>query len=52
LRNLANAAKLLDDNLSLPQLRLSWVLEGNPGNTVVMMPSEAISGLKELGKKA
>jgi regulator of protease activity HflC (stomatin/prohibitin superfamily) len=35
LRNLANTAKMLDDNPNLMQLRLLEVLEGSSGNTVV-----------------
>lgn len=51
LRNLANAAKLLDGNPNLLQLRLFRVLEANSGNTIVLMPPEGIGGLKELTKK-
>jgi regulator of protease activity HflC (stomatin/prohibitin superfamily) len=43
LRNLANTARLLDDNPNLRQLRLLQVLEKNSGNTVVIMPSDGIS---------
>ena len=41
LRNLANAASMLDNNPNLMQLRLFQVLEKNNGNTIVIMPSES-----------
>jgi regulator of protease activity HflC (stomatin/prohibitin superfamily) len=37
LRNLANVAKVLDNNPNLMQLRLYQVLEKNSGNTIVIM---------------
>jgi regulator of protease activity HflC (stomatin/prohibitin superfamily) len=50
LRNLANAAKLLDENPNLWQLRLLKGLENSSGNTVVIMPSEGLAGLKPPAK--
>jgi len=41
LRNLANAASLLDNHPNLMQLRLIQSLEKNSGNTVVIMPPES-----------
>jgi len=40
LRNLANAAGLLDKNPNLMQLRLLQSLEKNSGNTVVILPAD------------
>ncbi len=40
LRSLANAARVLDDNPSLRQLRLFQVLEKSSGNTVIVLPSD------------
>ena len=37
LRNLANAARLLEDNPNLKQLRMMQMLEGRSGNTIVLM---------------
>jgi regulator of protease activity HflC (stomatin/prohibitin superfamily) len=51
LRNLANAARLLDDNPNLWQLRLLQLLENTSGNTVVLMPKEGLAGLKTLADK-
>ena len=40
LRNLANAASLLENNPNLMQLRLLQSLEKNSGNTVVLLPAD------------
>jgi len=48
LRNLANTARLFDDNPNLRQLRLLQVLEKNSGNTVVVMSSDGIPDIKQL----
>ncbi len=42
LRSLANAAKVLDNNPSLMQLRFFQVLEKSKGNTLVVSPSESL----------
>jgi regulator of protease activity HflC (stomatin/prohibitin superfamily) len=42
LRNLANAAKLLENNPELRQLRFLQVLENKGGNTVVVLSPEGI----------
>ena len=46
LRNLANTARLLDDNPNLRQLRLLQVLEKNNGNTVVVISPDGIPEIK------
>jgi regulator of protease activity HflC (stomatin/prohibitin superfamily) len=46
LRNLANAARLLEENPSLRHLRLFQVLEKNSGNTVVYISPEDVPFLK------
>ena len=51
LRNLANAASLLNSNPNLWQLRLLQGLEKSSGNTIVLMPAEGLAGLKALEKK-
>jgi regulator of protease activity HflC (stomatin/prohibitin superfamily) len=51
LRNLANAAKLLDNNPSLLQLRLFQVLENSSGNTVVLTPPDGTVNLREVTQK-
>lgn len=51
LRNLANAAKLLDNNPSLLQLRLFQVLENSSGNTIVLTPPDGTVSLRELTQK-
>jgi regulator of protease activity HflC (stomatin/prohibitin superfamily) len=52
LRNLANAAKLLDGNPNLYQLRFLQTLEGKSGNTIVVL-GEGVSSLnKALAKSA
>ncbi|MBI5959554.1 MAG: hypothetical protein HY866_12510, partial [Chloroflexi bacterium] len=46
LRSLANAAKLLEDNPALLQLRLIQSLSTGDGNTVVLVPSfDALKGI-------
>jgi len=54
LRNLANAAKLLQNNPELAQLRLLQVLENHGGSTVVLMPglegAAAAEALKKVSK--
>lgn len=50
LRNLANAARLLDENPNLRHLRLFQVLEKNSGNTIVYVTPEEISALSKLPK--
>ncbi len=51
LRNLANAARLLDGNPNLQQLRLLQTLENKSGNTIVLL-GESLSNLKKgLGKE-
>ena len=50
LRNLANAAKLLDDNPGLSQLRLYQLLENTAGNTVVFLPGESKAALEKTVK--
>ncbi|MBN2086373.1 MAG: slipin family protein [Anaerolineales bacterium] len=50
LRNLANAARLLDENPGLRNLRLFQVLEKNSGNTIVYVSPEDISRIKKLAK--
>jgi regulator of protease activity HflC (stomatin/prohibitin superfamily) len=51
LRNLANAAKLLDDNPKLAQLRLYQLLESGAGNTVVILPGESGTNLEKLSAR-
>jgi regulator of protease activity HflC (stomatin/prohibitin superfamily) len=48
LRNLANAAKLLDGNPKLAQLRLYQLLENSAGNTVVLLPGENSPSLEKI----
>jgi regulator of protease activity HflC (stomatin/prohibitin superfamily) len=48
LRNLANAAKLLDGNPKLAQLRLYQLLESSAGNTVVLLPGENSPSLEKI----
>jgi regulator of protease activity HflC (stomatin/prohibitin superfamily) len=50
LRNLANAARLLEENPNLRHLRLFQILEKNPGNTVVYVPPEEIPTLTKIHK--
>jgi len=47
LRNLANTAKLFDDNPSLRQLRLFQVLEKKTGNTIVLISPDGIPDIKQ-----
>lgn len=47
LRNLANAAKLLEHNPELSQLRLLQTLENHEGNTIVLMPGKEWMEAKE-----
>lgn len=47
LRNLANAANLLENNPSLMQLRVIQSLEKNSGNTVVLLPGDGNGLLKK-----
>ena len=51
LRNLANAAKLLQHNPELSQLRLLQTLESHAGNTVVLMPGTEWMADAEVLKK-
>ncbi len=51
LRNLANAAKLLENNPSLLQLRLFQVLENSSGNTIVLTPPDGTFSLRDVTKK-
>jgi regulator of protease activity HflC (stomatin/prohibitin superfamily) len=50
LRNLSNAAKLLDGNPGLSQLRLFQLLESTSGNTVVILPGEGQALLEKTVK--
>jgi regulator of protease activity HflC (stomatin/prohibitin superfamily) len=50
LRNLANAARLLDGNPSLRQLRLLQMLENKSGNTVILLGDELPGPLNASGK--
>jgi regulator of protease activity HflC (stomatin/prohibitin superfamily) len=50
LRNLANAAHLLDEHPNLQHLRLLQTLERQGGNTVVILPPEAGAALKAISK--
>jgi regulator of protease activity HflC (stomatin/prohibitin superfamily) len=45
LRNLANAAHILDDNPNLRQLRLLQALEKNSGNTIVLVSPDTLGKL-------
>jgi regulator of protease activity HflC (stomatin/prohibitin superfamily) len=51
LRNLANAARLFDDNPNLRHLRLFQVLEKNTGNTIVYVTPDDLSLANRLTKK-
>jgi regulator of protease activity HflC (stomatin/prohibitin superfamily) len=51
LRNLANAARLLEENPGLSRLRLFQVLEKNSGNTVVYVSPEDLPKLAALSGK-
>jgi regulator of protease activity HflC (stomatin/prohibitin superfamily) len=52
LRNLANAAKLLENNPELSRLRFLQLLENKGGNTVVVVSPNGIEPLREaLGKE-
>jgi regulator of protease activity HflC (stomatin/prohibitin superfamily) len=52
LRNLANAAKSLENNPALLQLRILHALEGKSGNTIVLSTSpETVNGLLGTSKK-
>jgi regulator of protease activity HflC (stomatin/prohibitin superfamily) len=51
LRNLANAARLFDDNPNLRHLRLFQVLEKNTGNTIVYVTPDDLSLVNRLPKK-
>jgi regulator of protease activity HflC (stomatin/prohibitin superfamily) len=51
LRNLANAAKLLENNPELRQLRFLQVLENKGGNTVVVLSPEGIEHWQGPAKK-
>jgi len=50
LRNLANAARLFEDNPDLRQLRLFQVLEKSGNNTIVILSPEGMVDLKSAGK--
>jgi len=52
LRNLANTARLLDNNPSLRQLRLFQVLEKGTGNTIVVIPPDGAAVNRLLGEAA
>ncbi len=45
LRNLANAARLLENNPALLQLRMLQALGGSSGNTVVWGPNLSLADL-------
>lgn len=47
LRNLANTARLLDDNPNLRQLRLLHTLEKTGGGTIVVMPPDGSPEIKQ-----
>ena len=51
LRNLSNAARLLDENPNLRHLRLFQVLEKNSGNTIVYVSPDDISLANKLSTK-
>ncbi|MGB7537940.1 MAG: slipin family protein [Anaerolineales bacterium] len=51
LRNLANAARLLEENPNLRHLRLFQVLEKNSGNTIVYVAPDDLSLVNKLPKK-
>lgn len=51
LRNLANAAHLLEENPNLRHLRLFQVLEKNTGNTIVYVSPEELSVVSKIPKK-
>jgi len=51
LRNLANAARLLDENPNLRHLRLFQVLEKNSGNTIVYVSPDDISRINKIPKQ-
>jgi regulator of protease activity HflC (stomatin/prohibitin superfamily) len=51
LRNLANAAKLLEDNPGLYQLRVLQTIASSTGNTIILAPSGEGAGLAGLGAK-
>ncbi len=55
LRNLANAAKLLEENPGLYQLRILQTIAASTGNTIILSPSgdgAELAGLGQKGKKA
>lgn len=47
LRNLANAARMLEGNPNLRQLRLLQTLESHTGNTVVFLPENGLPGVQK-----
>ena len=47
LRNLANAARLFDDNPNLRQLRLFQILEKNHNNTIVFGSADGVFDMKQ-----
>ncbi len=52
LRNLANTAKLMENNPSLYQLRLLQALEKGRGNTVILSPNPDLAGMITADKKS
>jgi regulator of protease activity HflC (stomatin/prohibitin superfamily) len=51
LRNLANAAKLLEENPGLYQLRVLQTIASSTGNTIILAPNEDGAQLAGLGAK-
>jgi regulator of protease activity HflC (stomatin/prohibitin superfamily) len=51
LRNLANTAKLLENNPALLQLRILQALEGKSGNTIILSASPDVAGLASMAEK-
>jgi len=51
LRNLANAAKILENNPALLQLRTLQAIESKGGNTVVLSSSQEMTGILPITKK-
>jgi regulator of protease activity HflC (stomatin/prohibitin superfamily) len=51
LRNLANAAKLLEDNPAMLQLRMLQAIESKSGNTIILSTVPGDTGLLSLPRK-
>jgi regulator of protease activity HflC (stomatin/prohibitin superfamily) len=51
LRNLANAAKLLEDNPAMFQLRMLQAIESKSGNTIILSTTPGDTGLLSLPRK-